>query len=379
MTRIILAGGGLAGALAAIALVKRRPEVDVLLVEQCHSFGGNHTWSFFDTDIVERDRWVLDGIASTHWSEHEVRFPKRRRTIAVGYNSIRSEALDGAVRAVLRPDQCRLGQPIATLSPTSVILESGERIDADCVIDARGPRAMPGIQLGWQKFVGVTYRYAAPHGVMMPIIMDGTVDQIDGYRFVYLLPLSATELLVEDTYYSTSPVLAEDVLRRRIREVAAGVGLAPAIIAEECGVLPVVMDGDVDSLWAGEPIVRLGLQGGFFHPTTSYSLPDAVANSALLAEQRDLSAKALHSVFKQRAELLWEQRSFFRALNRMLFRAAAPGQAYRVLEHFYRLPPSLISRFYGARLTGLDKVRILSGRPPVALGRALNALRSSAA
>jgi lycopene beta-cyclase len=209
--------------------------------------------------------------------------------------------------------------------------------------------------------------------------MDGTVDQIDGYRFIYQLPLSPTDLLVEDTYYSSSPVLAEDILRRRISEVAGSHGVAREIIAEERGVLPVVMDGDVASLWIGEPVVKLGVQGGFFHPTTSYSLPDAVANAALLVEQRDPCTRALYPVFRQRAEQLWEQRSFFRLLNRMLFRAAEPGKAYRVLEHFYRLPPTLISRFYGARLTALDKVRILSGRPPVPLGRAITALRSSAA
>ena len=379
MTRVVIAGGGLTGSLAAMTLVKRRPEVDVLVVEQDRSFGGNHTWSFFDTDVAEGDRWVLDGIDATHWDEHAVRFPKRRRTIGVGYNSIRSEALDRAVRGVLRPDQYRLGQRIEALSPTSITLEGGERIEPDCVIDARGPRAMPRIDLGWQKFVGITYRFPAPHGVTKPVIMDGTVDQIDGYRFVYQLPISSTELLIEDTYYSASPVLDEEILRRRIGQISASLGESPEVIAEERGVLPVVMDGEVASLWSGEPIVRLGIQGGFFHPTTSYSLPDAVANAALLAEQRDFSANALHRFFRKRAEQLWEERSFFRLLNRMLFRAAEPGQAYRVLEHFYRLPPQLISRFYAAQLTSLDKVRILTGRPPVPIGRALSALRSSAA
>lgn len=379
MTRVVIAGGGLAGSLAAMTLVKRRPDVDVLLVDQAQRFGRNHTWSFFDTDVADNVRWVLDGISSTHWNEHQVRFPKRRRTISVGYNSIRSEALDRAVRNHLRPDQYHLGGCVAALSPTSVTLEDGEHFEADCVIDARGPRVMPGIELGWQKFVGTTFRYATPHHVRVPVIMDGTVEQIDGFRFIYQLPLSTTELLVEDTYYSSSPILAEDILRRRISRVADNHGFARKIIAEERGVLPVVMDGDVANLWTGEPVVRLGIQGGFFHPTTSYSLPDAVANAALLAVQRDLSSRALYPVFRKRSEQLWKQRSFFRLLNRMLFRAAEPDDAYRVLEHFYRLPPALISRFYGARLSALDKIRILSGRPPVPLGRAISALRSRAA
>jgi lycopene beta-cyclase len=45
-----------------------------------------------------------------------------------------------------------------------------------------------------------------------------------------------------------------------------------------------------------------------------------------------------------------------------------------VLEHFYRLDPALVARFYAGRTGLLDKARILSGRPPVAIGRAVAAL-----
>lgn len=378
MTRLIIAGGGLAGGLCALAMARKRPEVELVVVEQGERFGGNHTWSFFDNDVPTDRRGVLDGIEAHHWPEHTVRFPHRRRTIALGYNSIRSAALDAALRRALRPEQYRLGQCIAEVTPRSVTLEGGERIEGDAMLDTRGPGPMLGIELGWQKFVGRIYRFQKAHGVSAPVIMDATVEQIDGYRFIYQLPLSDTELLIEDTYYSASPLLDEAVLGERVDQVAAAIGAAD-IIEEEKGVLPVVMDGDVETLWKGEPLVRLGLRGGFFQPTTSYSLPDAVANAALLAEQRDLSAEALFALFRSRAAQLWRERSFFRLLNRMLFRAAEPAESYRVLEHFYRLPPPVIGRFYSSGLTAFDKVRILSGRPPVPIGRALAALRSKAA
>jgi lycopene beta-cyclase len=70
----------------------------------------------------------------------------------------------------------------------------------------------------------------------------------------------------------------------------------------------------------------------------------------------------------------WRERSFYRLLNRMLFRAAEPAQRYRVLERFYRLPAPLIERFYAGQATFADKVRILSGKPPVPIGRALGCL-----
>ena len=61
-------------------------------------------------------------------------------------------------------------------------------------------------------------------------------------------------------------------------------------------------------------------------------------------------------------------------LDTMLFRAAEPEDRYRVLERFYRRPAGLISRFYAGRSTWVDQLHILSGRPPVALRRAVEAL-----
>jgi lycopene beta-cyclase len=71
---------------------------------------------------------------------------------------------------------------------------------------------------------------------------------------------------------------------------------------------------------------------------------------------------------------LWKQRAFFRMLNRMLFLAAVPDQRWRVLQRFYRLPGGLIGRFYAAKLTPLDKARILFGSPPVPVTKAMWAM-----
>lgn len=380
VSRIVICGGGLAGSLAAIAIAKRRPDLDLLLLEKGESFGGNHIWSFFDTDIAEKSRWLLDSVASRRWPDHEVRFPRRERVIPVGYNSIRSHDLDNAVRTILTRDQYRVRAEVSRVARDHVVV-SGERIESDCVIDARGPGPMPGLDLGWQKFLGRVYQFRRWHRVARPVIMDARIGQPDGFGFLYLLPLSPTELLVEETHYSSSPLLnTKDIGHRLDSFASATIGEQGDILSEEQGVLPVLVDGALDRLWPhDDPVPRLGLHGGFFHPTTGYSLPDALANAVLLTEQRTFSSAAIGTVLHQRAVQIWRDRRFFQLLNRMLFRAADPAERYRVLEHFYRLPPAVISRFYAARLTFIDKVRILSGRPPVPIKRAVSALFRKAA
>jgi lycopene beta-cyclase len=380
--RLVIAGGGLAGCLAALALAARRPDVDLLLVEQGDGFGGNHIWSCFDSDVAGEDSWLFELLAARRWPDHEIHFPHRSRILGLGYNSLRSADLDRIMRETLRPDQYRLGRRIAEVGTQHVLLEGGERIEADGVIDARGASELPGLELGWQKFLGRTYRFDRPHGCARPLIMDARVEQDNGYRFVYLLPFDEARLMAEDTYYSATPVLDLPLLRCRLDSYLSRKGLGPAeVTGEETGVLPVVLAGEVASVWpaAEPPVARLGLRGGFFHPTTGYSLPDAIRNAALLAASSEFGSKALHDLFRGRAAALWDERRFYQKLNRMLFRAAAPNRRYRVLEHFYRLPEPLIARFYAGRLTTLDKLRILSGRPPVPVGRALAALRNRAA
>ena len=48
-----------------------------------------------------------------------------------------------------------------------------------------------------------------------------------------------------------------------------------------------------------------------------------------------------------------------------------------MLERFYGLSEGLVRRFYAGRSTLLDKARILTGKPPVPIRRALRELRET--
>ncbi|HMI18023.1 MAG TPA: lycopene beta-cyclase CrtY [Sphingomonas sp.] len=375
-TDLLIAGGGLAGGLIALALRARRPDVTLTIVEAGEALGGNHIWSFFDSDIAETERGLIAPLICHHWDGNEVRFPGHARSLHGAYNSIESGRFNQVVRAALPAEAIVTGR-IKALDAQSATLSDGTRIEAGGVIDARGVGDFAMLELGWQKFLGQLLRLEAPHGLTRPVIMDAAVDQGDGYRFVYLLPFGPNAVFVEDTYYSTTSDLDADELRDRIARYAAEQGWTIATIErEEQAALPIAMGGNFDALWpVRDRVPRVGMAAGLFQPMTGYSLPDAVRTAALIADLPDLSSRALQHALRPYARKAWEQRGFYRLLARMLFRAADPPARYRLLERFYRLDEGLIGRFYAGRSTWTDKARILIGKPPVPLRRALGAIR----
>lgn len=377
---VAIVGGGLAGGLIALALRRKRPDCDVRIVEGGNRIGGNHLWSFFASDVAPADRWLTAPLVSHGWRSHDVAFPAVSRTLDTGYYSIESRRLDQVVRAELPEQAVMIRRKALAASPTAVVLADGDRIEAKGVIDCRGPADLSALKCGWQRFYGRELQLAAPHDLVRPMIMDATVEQLDGYRFVYALPFGPTCAFVEDTYYSDTPDLDAETLGNRIGWYAEARGWqVDHVVREEAGVLPVVMGGSFGDYWqaGGNKVAKAGLRAGLFHPLTSYSLPDAVRTATLVAAASDLGGAALHRLLHDFARSTWRRRTFYRMLAAMLFKAAEPEERYRVLQRFYQLDPGLIGRFYAGHSTLFDRLRIVSGKPPVPVGKAVSAIWGS--
>lgn len=374
---LIVVGGGLSGSLLAWRLKQRIPSLRIRLVEQGARLGGNHTWSFFETDLTAAQARWIDPLVTYRWPAYQVRFPRLERTLDIGYRSISSDRLHAILAPILGND-VGYRSSVADVGADHVRLSSGEVLRAPCVIDARGARPSPNLALGFQKFVGLEVRLAAPHGRALPTIMDATVAQEDGYRFVYTLPLDPQRVLIEDTYYSDSHDLPAETLRQRIGEYARAQGWTVAeVVREEEGVLPIILAGDIDAFHAedaaGAP--RIGIAAALFHPTTGYSLPDAVRVADLLADtfagKAPVTSASVRTAIAGYGREIWRQRSYFRLLNRMLFHAGAPRERYAILQRFYDLDTALIQRFYAGGLSVADRLRIVAGKPPVPILSAL--------
>jgi lycopene beta-cyclase len=378
MIDMAIVGGGLAGGLAALAVHRANPELRVALFEAGDVFGGNHRWSWFTSDLDRDGTALLGTFRKTEWQAgYEVFFPGHARTLGSTYRSLASRDFDAALRRELPQEAIRTRSRVAELAPDGLTLDTGEHIPARTVVDCRDFEPSEHLRGGWQVFMGRHLRTNGLHGLARPIVMDARVRQHGAYRFVYTLPLGAEELFVEDTYYADSPTLDRGALSGRIDRYCERMGWQGDILGGETGVLPVITGGDFAAYrrsLGGPGVVRAGARGGFTHPLTSYTLPFAVANALALAQDAALPGEQLAAMFDKRARDHWRATRFYRRLGRMLFDAARPEERYRVFERFYRLREPLVERFYAGRPTRADKLRILSGKPPVPVLAAIRAL-----
>lgn len=371
----VLVGGGLQSGLLVLALRQLQPAASIALVEAGPRLAGNHTWCLHRSDVSDAVwRWLQPAVRH-RWPGYRVAFAGLDRRVALEYAAIPSEHFAQVVHAALAagPGILRLNSAAVALTAREVHLHGGERLGGRVVVDARGaekPGILPDTALnqGWQKFVGLEIDTLADHGLQEPLLMDARGEQLDGMRFLYVLPLGPRRLLVEDTCFSDTPDLDRDLYRARVRAYAAQQGWQIAQeFREEAGVLPMPWQSPQPPVAQSQdgPVLVAGMRGGWFHPLTGYSLPESARLAQRIAEipsdQMDLRQVGLW-----RRDL--QQRSFLaRTLAYALFRLAPPERRAAMLERFYRRPDAVIGRFYGLQRNPLDAWRILAGAPPAGM------------
>ena len=383
---MVILGAGLSGLLTAWRCLELNPKLKITLIDANSEIAGDHTWSFNLNDIdTELQKWVRPFIAH-QWEAYDVKFPTRQRTLNITYCTGNSETLKSCVRPLIDSGRLtlKLNSRVQDINEDTVFLEGGEEIQSALILDARGFEPNPERYLGYQKFVGHVIRTEQPHGVERPIIMDATVRQLGGYRFVYCLPYSDTELLVEDTYYTDGADMKSQEVDARIRDyIESQLNITSYEVARrETGILPITIAIKPD-VYAP---MSIGIRGGYYHAVTGYSFPDAAKVADKLAHQilslvnggQKITNRNLQLAMQNMQREHYSAERFFRLLNRMLFRAAKPQERYMVLQRFYGLGEGLIERFYAGDLTWRDKVRILIGKPPVPVFKALQNLSESA-
>jgi lycopene beta-cyclase len=372
----IFVGGGLANCLAFYFAKKLHPEKKLLLVERGQRLGGARTWSFHaneitaaangaDVDPAEVFR-LLSPLISQQWSDYEVRFPRFSKVVPLGYACIRSSRMHEVI-AQQYPNDVMLGQSAEIMGADSIQL--GERrMFARVVIDGRGAVTAESPRTAFQKFYGLFLKWSGPNFPKRPVLMDATVEQSDGFSFVYVLPFDQETVLVEDTHFSSSPLLDPEKSRRFLLTYIKAMGSTSFdLIEDESGCLPIPLLGSVRNnvTTPGWPVV--GYRAGLFNAATGYSFSHALRTAVWLSfTWSNLTAEQLTRRLNAYSDTVGGKGGFYRRINNMMIHAANSEQRREIFSRFYsKLPFETISRFYSGDLSVGDKLQILQLKPPL--------------
>ena len=325
---------------AALSLAARAdelPDHDITLVRPSGAPAENeHIWGFWGGAGLER----AVGLARASWT---------RWAIATDAGRVVMTSAARPYFALRRSDwtmHCRDRAQAAGVTITSDDMKVGpaETQQAETQqLDSRPPAVPNGMML--QHFIGLEVR--APTPVFDPdiaILMDFRVDQSRGMHFIYLLPFSQTEALVESTLF-TPETLDDDFYLSAINDyLGQHFGLPDfEILRRERGVIP------LGRLARRDPgIPGIGGNGGAIRPSSGY---------AFVFIQRQIDNAITAARATGRLAVASPHRRIDLAMDAVLL---------TVLRHWPERAPDLFLRM-GAALSGDEFARFLSGEADWAL------------
>lgn len=371
---LAIIGGGLSGGLIAMAARRAQPDRRILLIEAAPALGGNHLWSFIDSDVGAAEKDLLRPLVNYGWREFSVVFPRYKRALPQPFYSIRSDRFDEALREAMPAESILTGRRAAGVSADGVVLEDGTMIAAHGVVDARGPADLSLLDLHWRKFVGYELTLDGPHSVRRATLIDAAADPSEGFQYMTMLPIESDRLFIEDVRYEAHPELDMTDHGNRIVNHAARFGWRIRSSARgQAGIVPVAVGGDFEDYWrsGGEGVAKVGLRAGLFHPVSGNTLGDAARTALMIAQAKDWSGAALHKMLHAHAAKAWARRDYYRRFAKRMLRETPVPESYKFLEALYTMDTDLIARFHGMTLGFTDRLALSLGDGPMPIGAAL--------
>lgn len=231
-------------------------------------------------------------------------------------------------------------------------LDTGEKIDADYVLDSRPPSIHIQRPWLWQSFVGreVIGQFDSDPDTVR--IMDFIPSSSALVTFVYELPLTANHRLVEITQFTPTPANT-DTLNTLLDEQLGLRGLSTATIyREEQGHLPM----QPIASYHHQQWLKIGTAGGSMRPATGYAF-HAIQTWADQCAEGILTGKG--PTAPQRRRLMdWLDGVFLESLWQ------APDQAPdRFMRLFERTAPDALIRFLMGQPKAKDLLSVISALP----------------
>lgn len=272
----IIAGGGMSGLSLAFYLNESAilKDKSVLIIDRDAKNENDHTWCFW-----EKENGAFDEVVFRKWNKvffHGTRdFSESLSLGEYEYKMIRAKDFYKFVFEKIseNPRFEFLQSEIISVENGTVKTANGEFFANELVFDSftRKTYDDPKYQNLFQHFRGwlvETDREAFNPNA--PTLFDFRVEQKNECRFIYILPFSKTNALVEFTVFSDN-ILKTNEYEANLKAYFSDVLKIESykILQTEAGIIP--MSDAPHEMFPDEKIVRIGTSGGFVKPSTGYS------------------------------------------------------------------------------------------------------------
>ncbi len=363
-------GAGCSGLSLCYYLLEEGVDAPILILDRKRNFEDDRTWCFWDVEPTPFTHLALKEWRSWSFASKGGRVTQTTNRYPYKFVAARDFYEHVLARLARSPNVTfRLGEDAMGYAECNgeVRVETSKGpIRSRYVFDGRGlPPGSPIFEEArqravWvpQKFLGLRVWTEKP--VFDPgrcTLMDFSVDQSRGLRFVYVLPMGEREALVENVYLSEADVAPREHRTEIGAYLESIYDLSPGeyeVLGEERGYIPMTDYAFPRRL--GERIHNIGMLGGETRPSTGYTFLRIQRYCRALAAAVASGAELPERTYPRRLGLL--DSLFLRFVRKR------PGECPEVYRRMFAgVPPDSLVRFLTEKSTPLDEARLVRALP----------------
>lgn len=190
-------------------------------------------------------------------------------------------------------------------------------------------------------------------------LMDFRLDQKEGITFMYVLPTSSTEALVEYTLFSETLLEKEEYEVELEQYIKEFLNIRQyEITHKEFGVIPMSLATFPGNTGSGKRIINIGTAGGFTKASSGYTFQFIQKNTRSIIRQLRENQVPHQQLTLRDRKFQWYDRTL---LEVILSKSMEGDQIFARM--FKKLPPESILAFLDNESSLLEEIRIMMSLP----------------